>query len=48
MPRQALHAATLGFIHPTTGEAMDFEAPLPDDMQFVLDRLRRVEGGERP
>jgi 23S rRNA pseudouridine1911/1915/1917 synthase len=48
MPRQALHAATLGFVHPTTGEALDFESPLPDDMQFVLDRLRRVEGAERP
>ncbi|MEP0546819.1 MAG: RluA family pseudouridine synthase [Rhodothermales bacterium] len=48
MPRQALHAATLGFVHPATGEALDFEAPLPDDMQHVLDRLRRVEGAERP
>ncbi len=44
MPRQALHAATLGFRHPTTGEAVDFEAPLPADMQHVLDRLRAVEG----
>ncbi len=44
MPRQALHAATLGFTHPTTGEALDFAAPLPDDMQHVLDRLRAVEG----
>ena len=45
MPRQALHAATLGFVHPVTGEAVHLEAPLPDDMQHVLDRLRRVEGG---
>jgi len=45
MPRQALHAATLGFVHPTTGEDVHFEAPLPDDMQHVLDRLRQVEGG---
>lgn len=45
MPRQALHAHTLGFTHPRTGEALDFEAPLPDDMQYVLDRLRAVEGG---
>ena len=43
-PRQALHAHTLGFTHPTTGRAMDFEAPLPDDMAHVVDRLRRVEG----
>ncbi len=45
MPRQALHAATLGFVHPATGETMDFEAPIPPDMQHVLDRLRAVEGG---
>ncbi|MEM1043449.1 MAG: RluA family pseudouridine synthase [Bacteroidota bacterium] len=44
MPRQALHAATLGFTHPATGEALDFAAPLPADMQYVLDRLRAVEG----
>ncbi len=35
-PRQALHAATLGFLHPVTGEAMSFEAPLPDDMAGLL------------
>lgn len=44
MPRQALHAHTLGFTHPATGEAMAFEAPLPADIQHVLDRLRAVEG----
>jgi len=43
-PRQALHAATLGFTHPATGEAMDFEAPLPDDMAWVVERMRAVEG----
>ena len=43
MPRQALHAHTLGFVHPATGEAMDFEAPLPEDVAHVLERLRRVE-----
>lgn len=31
-PRQALHAATLGFVHPVTGEALSFAAPLPPDM----------------
>ena len=45
LPRQALHAHTLGFEHPTTGEALDFEAPLPPDMAYVLDRIRTVEGG---
>lgn len=44
MPRQALHAHTLGFRHPKTGEALDFEAPMPEDMAFVLERLRAVEG----
>lgn len=40
MPRQALHAQTLGFTHPVTGEEMHFEAPLPDDFQELVDRLR--------
>lgn len=39
-PRQALHARTLGFRHPRTGEEMDFEAPLPDDMQALIERWR--------
>ncbi|MFN8288241.1 MAG: RluA family pseudouridine synthase [Chitinophagales bacterium] len=41
LPRQALHAATLGFIHPTTGKKMFFEAPLPKDFQTVLDKWRK-------
>ncbi len=45
LPRQALHAYTLGFTHPTTGEPVDFEAPVPDDMAWVIDRIRTVEGG---
>lgn len=40
MPRQALHAATLGFVHPVTGKEMFFEAPLPNDFQQVLDKWR--------
>ena len=39
-PRQALHAATLGFIHPVTGEAMRFAAPLPEDMENLIETLR--------
>jgi 23S rRNA pseudouridine1911/1915/1917 synthase len=35
-PRQALHAASLGFRHPTTGETLRFETPLPTDMQDLL------------
>lgn len=39
-PRQALHAKTLGFVHPRTGEELMFEAPLPDDMSQLLDKWR--------
>jgi 23S rRNA pseudouridine1911/1915/1917 synthase len=39
-PRQALHAATLGFRHPATGEQMRFESPLPADMTALLAGLR--------
>lgn len=38
MPRQALHAKSLGFEHPVTGKRMDFESDLPDDMQEVLNK----------
>ena len=37
---QALHSHTLSLIHPTTGEPMNFTAPLPDDMKNILDRLK--------
>ena len=47
LTRQALHAHTLGFVHPQTGEVMNFEAPLPEDFRTVLDRLRTVEGAVR-
>lgn len=40
-PRQALHAKTLGFVHPTTGEYMHFESELPDDMQELIDKWRK-------
>ena len=39
-PRQALHAAHLGFTHPVTGEAMDFSSPPPGDIQSLIDILR--------
>ncbi|WP_221564136.1 RluA family pseudouridine synthase [Alkalihalobacillus sp. TS-13] len=38
---QALHAKTLGFVHPRTEENMEFTSELPDDMQKLLDELRR-------
>ncbi len=40
-PRQALHAATLGFDHPVTGERLEFASPLPQDMASLLDVLQR-------
>lgn len=39
-PRQCLHAKTLGFIHPRTGEEMIFESELPMDIKNVIDRWR--------
>ncbi|MCF2904523.1 RluA family pseudouridine synthase [Octadecabacter sp. CECT 8868] len=38
-PRQALHAATLGFEHPVTKEMIRFEAPMPDDMDELIAAL---------
>ncbi|MEI2740077.1 MAG: RluA family pseudouridine synthase [Chitinophagaceae bacterium] len=40
-PRQALHAKTLGFVHPTTGEEIFFEAPLPADIEQVIEKWRK-------
>lgn len=40
--RQMLHAGVLGFVHPTSGEYMEFEAPLPEDFRKVLDRLLTI------
>ena len=39
-PRQALHAATLGFVHPVTGEELSFEAPMPADMAALVAALQ--------
>lgn len=40
LPRQALHARLLGFVHPVSKKQMDFEVPIPDDMQQVLEKWR--------
>lgn len=40
LPRQALHARTLDFDHPATGQRMRFESPLPPDMRAVLEKWR--------
>ena len=39
VPRFFLHATHLAFTHPTTGEHLSFDAPLPPDLAAVLDRL---------
>lgn len=40
MPRHALHAKSLGFIHPTTGKKMFFDSELPDDLKAVIEKWR--------
>lgn len=44
-PRQALHAKTLGFVHPITGEQMMFDSELPSDLTELLDRWRTYAAG---
>lgn len=39
-PRQALHAKTLGFVNPRTGEEMNFDSPIPSDMEALLTKWR--------
>lgn len=45
LPRQALHAKSLGFIHPVTAKKMFFESELPDDMKQVLEKWRTYTSG---
>ena len=40
LPRQALHAKTLGFVHPYTGEKMSFDTELPEDMVQAIEKWR--------
>ncbi len=40
-PRQALHAQTLGFVHPVTGQQMDFTSTLPQDMSQLVEKWRQ-------
>ena len=44
-PRQVLHARTLGFIHPTTGQQMDFTSEWPEDMTAVIEKWRNYIKG---
>ncbi|MBW2724158.1 MAG: RluA family pseudouridine synthase [Deltaproteobacteria bacterium] len=45
LERPALHAARLGFSHPRSGDRLDFEAPLPEDLAALLQQLEAFEGG---
>lgn len=45
LPRQALHAKTIGLVHPTTKEFMLFDSVLPDDMKNVIDHWRSYTHG---
>jgi 23S rRNA pseudouridine1911/1915/1917 synthase len=44
LPRHALHAKSLGFIHPATGKELYFEVPLPRDMEELLEKWRKYTG----
>ncbi|MDY0213595.1 MAG: RluA family pseudouridine synthase [Desulfuromonadaceae bacterium] len=46
--RQALHARVLGFIHPSTGEYMEFSAPLPEDLALIITALDEKYSVETP
>jgi 23S rRNA pseudouridine1911/1915/1917 synthase len=45
-PRQALHAKTLGFVHPVTQKDMFFQAGLPQDIEQVIEKWRRYVKGK--
>ena len=45
-PRHALHAKSLGFIHPTTGKFMQFDTDLPDDIQNLLEKWEKYVNNE--
>jgi 23S rRNA pseudouridine1911/1915/1917 synthase len=44
LDRQFLHSARLAFPHPQTGEPVEVESPLPDDLRAALERARRAAG----
>jgi 23S rRNA pseudouridine1911/1915/1917 synthase len=47
LPRQALHAKNLGFVHPRTGDYVFVESELPEDMTRVIERFRVFSSGRR-
>ncbi len=48
LPRQALHAKSLAFIHPKTGKEIAFDSELPDDMKSVIEKFRNFLGDRLP
>lgn len=44
LPRQALHAKTLGFVHPRTGKQIRFDSEIPADMQALIEKWRKYVG----
>ncbi len=48
LPRQALHAKSLGFIHPTSGKEVFYESELPDDLETVIEKWRKYITGREP
>ncbi|MCL1936959.1 MAG: RluA family pseudouridine synthase [Candidatus Azobacteroides sp.] len=46
-PRQALHAKTLGFIHPRTGQEIYMESPVPDDMSQLIEKWKNLSLGTK-
>ncbi|PKD20222.1 pseudouridine synthase [Salegentibacter salinarum] len=47
LPRQALHAKTLGFIHPKTGESMSFNTEIPEDIQACIEKWRNYAKNQK-
>ena len=47
LPRQALHAYTLGFDHPRSGERLNFEAPIPTDLEACIEKWRNYSHGSK-
>jgi len=47
LPRQALHAKTLAFVHPRSGERLEFESELPEDMKTVIDKWAIYTASQR-
>lgn len=45
LPRQALHAKSLGFIHPVTNREMNFDTNLPEDLENVIEKWRKYTSG---